>query len=332
MKQEHLERNLSVDILRGFLIFIIMFFHYTYRFSEIFSIETLNFPFLSLWGIFGVGAFFVISGYYMIHKVSDNFSIKFYLKSKFLRLYPAYFFSVVLVFAIVSIFKLPGREVTIVDFFLNIFLLNGFLKTPYVDGAHWYLTYLLLFYVLISFFIKFVYIRKKNNAVFGLLILLFLKDLFKVLNHFIPKIGLIYFLFGKDYLEFIMIGISIYFIISNHSLKYTFFLFLISLLHIVIFQGIEIGIFICLFSLIFYQILKHPKNVKEKFFLYHGKISYILYLIHQNIGYVILLLLVDIFSAFHFWYIFIAYGFILFLSSFIYIFYDQKIQLCLKSK
>lgn len=36
------------------------------------------------------------------------------------------------------------------DWILNIFFINGFIGTRYVDGAHWYLTILISFIVIIS--------------------------------------------------------------------------------------------------------------------------------------------------------------------------------------
>ena len=64
-------------------------------------------------------------------------------------------------YIIVRLFPLPGRTCELKDLLLNEIFLNGFIGTPYVDGAHWYITVLLSAIVIIGILKK---MRIENKA------------------------------------------------------------------------------------------------------------------------------------------------------------------------
>ena len=328
------EKNKQIEVLRGFLMLMIVFFHYTYRFTQLYGIQTINFLSLNKWGTIGVGGFFIITGYFLVPQNLENYDIKDFLIKKIKRIYPSYVLCITLIFISIKIWGLDGRESNFLDYFLNLSLLNGFIDTRYIDGAHWYISYLIIFYIVIGVILKF----NKKASVF-LPIWLIIKDIFKLITVNIPQISIIYKMIGGNYVEFILIGIALKEIlkkvtIEKKLLKEIFrenFIYLlvifISILQICIADGKIVTIGIILFLLMFLLMLRKKYNVTKYNILYFlGGMSYIIYLIHQNIGYQILLGLYDINKEFKFIYIIITFSIILIISYIINKFFEEKVQ------
>jgi peptidoglycan/LPS O-acetylase OafA/YrhL len=98
----------SIDGLRGFLAFFVFLFHscisYNYLTKGSWSLEYTNF--YTLLGPSSVQLFFMITSFLFFSKLLDSNKgeidwFRFYL-SRFLRLYPLYLFSIILVFIIVA--------------------------------------------------------------------------------------------------------------------------------------------------------------------------------------------------------------------------------------
>lgn len=324
-----MRKNENIQFFRAIFILIIIFFHYIYRFGEIYNIRTINFPTLSRWGMIGVGCFFIISGFLMIpKKKNEDFSILKYFLKKILRILPSYILIVSIIFLIVSILKLPGREVNFFTYLLNLSLLNGFIGVEYVDGAHWYLTYLILFYLIAGIYIKYFY----NKTVF-FVALIIIKDLFYLLSFRISFFSIFYNLLGQNYLEFIFLGVLLKDMLISNKLEkskknicYIFFCFI----HFFFFNGKTCAFCYLLFITIFILLFINKKEVKFKIFNRIGDISFILYLIHQNIGYAILLRLCNYYGSYSIIFPFVTFLFVLFLSFIIYELFEKKIQLKIK--
>ncbi len=50
VKSIYESKNLGIEMLRAILILMVIFYHYTYKFEELFNIKTINFVTLSKWG------------------------------------------------------------------------------------------------------------------------------------------------------------------------------------------------------------------------------------------------------------------------------------------
>jgi len=312
-------RNRNIDVLRGILTIMIMFYHYTFRFSEIYGYETINFWSLKDWGSIGVGCFFIITGYFLLPKNSIkniNFS---WLKRKILRLFPQFFLAISLTFILVRLIGLPGREVTFFQYLLNIPFINGFINTPYVDGAHWYLTYLIIFYFLIYLV---SYFSKKMDIfnIWPVRIILIVNLIFKII-----KIPFIYKILGGDYLAFILIGICLKNNFKNNKVYFELFIYLL----LIYFNfGMTIFGFILIFILIFIFFTNKKTNFSKNNLLYFiGEISYVVYLLHQNLGYLILFHLMELnnIGQYYLIYLLLTIVIIIAISKFIYLFSNKII-------
>ena len=323
-------RNKQVDTLRGILILMVIIFHYFYRITTLYGLENVNFFTLNDWGARGVGGFFIITGFYIIPKQIKNFKIKDFLLKKFIRIYPAYILCLTITFLSICIFGLANRETNVIEYLLNVVLLNGFIGVDYVDGAHWYVTYLILFYVILSIIIKL-----KISPKIYLPLWIIVKDTFLLISNVTTSILPLYKLIGGDYIEFIIIGIALnYFIMNKDKLNenrdkwlYTS-ITLLSIIQIFIFEGLTIGIGILIFLLMFILAIKEKLKILEKItpIYFIGTISYVLYLIHQNIGYQMILGLNKTFGDYNILYAILTIIVMVGISYIITKFYEKPIQ------
>lgn len=291
------KKNGQIEALRGIIMFMIMFYHYTFRFESLYGIKTISFFSLDKWGEIGVGCFFIISGYFMIPKNLSEYHMKDYLTKKIVRLYPAYLLCMTFTYFSISIFGLQGRETNFTEYLLNIIMLNGFIGVDYVDGAHWYLTYLVLFYIIISIFLKIQFSKKQIVIIWTII-----NVMLKISVDFIPQFSALFKLSGANYLSFIGIGILFSEFLDNDKKqnRWNFILFTFIITRILADYGIITTCGICIFLLFYVLAVKNKLLMLNKaVFIKLGGISYIVYLLHQNIGYQILLFFYDICDKFY---------------------------------
>lgn len=122
-------------------------FHYTGTFIHDFGLNThLRFGFG--YGHYGVQVFFVISGFVIFMTLERTRHPLDFIVSRFSRLYPVYWASVLLTFVVVSLFGLPGHAVTLKAAIFNLTMLQNFTHIPAVDPVYWTLAVELAFYFL----------------------------------------------------------------------------------------------------------------------------------------------------------------------------------------
>ena len=177
-------RNHCIEGYRGLLILYIILFHYTYRFDALFPEHAINSPFIfSRGAIIGNSIFFLLSGYFTSHSIlKGNIGAKscgYYIINKYWRLWPQYAISVLIIFGISNLLPLNGRNVTIEDAIINFFLIFH-PNIPYVDGAHWFISDLILFQILVGF----VIFLKYNSRIWTLRLLIVIPFAIFVIYHF----------------------------------------------------------------------------------------------------------------------------------------------------
>ncbi len=126
----------------------VVLFHYTTRYRELFGVPT-PLPFEFGFGFYGVHLFFVISGFVISMTIQRSKTATEFVVSRFSRLYPVFWVSVIITFVVCKLFPLKGMDHSLWEFAANLTMFNGFLKIPYVDGVYWSLTYELGFYIAI---------------------------------------------------------------------------------------------------------------------------------------------------------------------------------------
>lgn len=284
-------KNNYVELLRGFLMIWIVLFHYTTRYNELFT-ETFPYEFEN-GGVIGVTFFFIISGYFFYSRIqrSEKLSIcsigKFCI-NKYWRLYPAYFISISIIFVTYQFVELSGRECSFKDFLINVIsIYHPF--SSYVDSAHWFIATLIKIQVLSSIFL--IFKCEKRNIIIILFELFIFSLLIYSNNYSNSCVDKLIFIFSPDSFLKFLLGYNIYmFIMNTCKLKY-FHLCIMTV--IICYYCITINILYVLFySLVTYLVLQNSFNyiVPDKYniLLMIGKYSFTWYLIHQNIGFVII--------------------------------------------
>lgn len=153
-------RNRQIDGLRGIIVVLISVFHVFCRYQQIY--ESTSIPFVELWGDFGVIVFLLISAYFLPRRKERRqekrkpltLVIEFlkYICKKLVRLWPSYFVAITVIMMFSFLIPAPSRSCTWIEYLCNIPFVNGFIGVNYVDGAHWYLTYLIAISAVVSFF------------------------------------------------------------------------------------------------------------------------------------------------------------------------------------
>jgi peptidoglycan/LPS O-acetylase OafA/YrhL len=139
------QRLTQIDGLRAIAALSVVAFHYTTRFDQIFHhITPMKFGFQ--YGYLGVNLFFAISGF-VIYMTLDGIRAPLdFVVSRVSRLFPTYWVAVALTWTIVSIVGLTGYGVTWKEGIINLSMLQSFFSVRDVDGVYWSLQVELLFY------------------------------------------------------------------------------------------------------------------------------------------------------------------------------------------
>lgn len=276
-------RLLELDSIRGLAALAVVFYHFFYRYNSLYEHDLAYTSFAS-YGIYGVNLFFMVSGFVIYWTLNRTENAIDFIVSRFSRLYPVYWFSVVLTFIVVFSFGLDGRETTVLVMFENFLMFHEYLGVPHVDGVYWTLTLELTFYFWIFIIFKFGYLRHAE-LVFSLLVIvsLFYSLGLISLPDFFKK-----FLMLK-YVSFFTAGICFYKISNDLSDKKTIPILCLCLISTIFTESIKAFIIFLFFYIGFYLAISgRLKILTFKPLVYLGGISYSLYLTHQNIGYIII--------------------------------------------
>ncbi|MBP9837610.1 MAG: acyltransferase [Proteobacteria bacterium] len=289
MTAEKDQRLIQLDALRGIAALWVVLYHLTTRFLEIYPQSSA--PVFSLPdGRHGVHLFFMISGYVILMTLDKAKSALDFAVSRFCRLFPTYWLSVLITFSIVSYFGLPGREVTIRDALINLSMIPEALGVSLVDNCYWSLQVELFFYVLMA---TLVFSGQRKNLILILAILV-AADLALLLAwgdsaNSLPKpLKALRLLLGLRFLHLFLFGIICYQRkIDNkwYYLPLLVFCILTSLIE----KKIDHSLIIAAIGMVFFLATNFQISLfRSKFLIFFGFISYPFYLLHQNIGYVII--------------------------------------------
>lgn len=277
------KRILELDALRGIAALAVLIYHYFFRYDMEYAHQGVPVSW-SYYGHLGVNLFFMISGYVIFMTLDRVRRPMDFVVSRFARLYPAYWAAVILTFLVVAAFGLPGREVSPLAALLNLLMFQEFLKIPHVDGVYWTLTVELTFY----FWIFLLYLSRnlaRVDLAFGALAAVgFLHSAGFVDIPFVVRKILI-----LEHLPFFLAGICFYRIANGWNVARSSLIALLALASCI--PGREPGELLTLgiFALVcFGAMMGRLRFLAFPPLVYLGAISYSLYLLHQNIGYVII--------------------------------------------
>lgn len=287
MTEKGTNRILEIDVLRGLAALAVVLYHYTLRFHEVYG-HTTEMRIFFWPGQYGVNLFFMISGFVIFMTLEKTRHWMDFLVSRFSRLFPAYWMAIAVTFLIVLVSGLPGREVSLQAAEVNFSMLQFLVHVPHVDGVYWTLELELCFYVLM--FLLYASHQLQNFEVIAMAWLLLLVAL-HIANasqwiHIPDTLATMMLL---DYGQLFVAG-AMFYLVSKHGwsssriailLTCIFFQYLAS--------DIEAALVTAFFMIIFVLMIGgRLRALAVAPLVYLGTVSYSLYLVHQNVGYVAL--------------------------------------------
>lgn len=295
-------RFYELDLFRFVAAVAVMMFHYTFRGYAADNMSILEFPFLAnifKYGYLGVDLFFMISGFVILLTASKNTSIHFAI-SRITRLYPAFWAAVTLTAIMTVLIGGDRYNVEWLQYIQNLTMLSGYFNIPFIDGVYWTLLIELKFYFLIFILLLFNKINKIEVFLFLWLITTALFSFFGSPGYF----GYIDYFLIPDWASYFIAGAFFYQVRLQGVNKFRIFMIFVSYIlslkyalgrlpHLENYYNVAfsdeiviviITIYYLLFILFSLQKLAFI-NIKSMMIL--GVITYPLYLIHQNIGYML---------------------------------------------
>lgn len=284
----------EIDGSRGYLAFFV-FLHHSYIWQVFLKTNNWEDPKSNLYNQFGetsVVFFFIITAFLFTGKLikSKNQEIDWslYIKARFFRLFPMYFFSVIIIFILVAFLTNFQIEVPFYEnlkssiswILFRIYKdanLNGFEFTDKLNaGVTWTLAYEWAFYFLLPLIALFFKIKNnyKSIIIFTVTAIIIMVVNKSSLRHFTPFLG----------------GIAVALLLNTNKLKailkqkkYTVLAIALLAISVYFFNGGKKPVQIVIFSLVFLIIASGntffgslSSTISRKF----GQVTYSLYLLH----------------------------------------------------
>ena len=285
------QRLIEIDALRGIAALSVVLFHYTTQFKKLFSpAGWTDFEFTH--GHLGVNLFFIISGFVIFMTLERTKVTMDFVVSRFSRLYPAYWFSVACTFAITHWLGLPGKLVDAGTALANGLMFHGFFKVPHVDGVYWTLEVELLFYAGMLFLFSIGRLRHVFHIALLLLVLRWVYFFFEK-KYGIDLPFIVSRIFILRYLPWFIIGLAVY----THTQPKLKDLGRLATLAAVLAVGtiavVDDMMMACVAAVLWVIVLMAARGklsfLRLPLVAWLGSISYPLYLLHENIGWSLLL-------------------------------------------
>lgn len=289
-------RLVEVDTLRGLAAMAVVLFHFTTRFGELYPGNpkpSIAFP----TGHYGVNLFFVISGFVIFMTLERTKNPMDFVVSRFSRLFPAYWVAIFLTFAITHLLGLPGKLVDLGAAIANMTMIHGLFWVPHVDGVYWTLEVELLFYCGMFLLYRIKRLGNIHVALFGLLLL---RVVYYVLEHQfgINLPWIIFRLMILQYIPWFALGISVYQLAHRKETgiwQPAACTATLAVTTLFVCESAAIALLAVVFaSTVFLAANGRLSLLRFGPFVWLGTISYPLYLLHENIGWALILKLLAI--------------------------------------
>jgi peptidoglycan/LPS O-acetylase OafA/YrhL len=293
------DRLASLDWLRLVAALAVVAFHYLFRGAAADDFLETSYPEAAgyaLYGYLGVNLFFLISGYVIAWSAEGRNWVEFSL-ARFVRLYPGFVVCMTVSFAILWTFDPAWGHVGVRQYLANLLMFSPALGQPFVDGVYWSIVLELIFYFWVTVvLIAGAFQRLRLELVAGWLVLC-------AVNEFAIGSGAMRFLCLTEYGPLFASGILVHHIRTRGGSAEAFVLLAASLALSTSLMGIakdwmqgHYGVSVPLAHLVLANLAMHALLVAAVFAnlplrsgavsLAVGGLTYPLYLLHQNAGYV----------------------------------------------
>lgn len=292
-------RIATLDILRLVAALAVVAFHYLFRgtvgegFLENGYPEAAPF---AIYGYLGVNLFFLISGF-VIAWSAEGRSWQDFAIARFSRVYPGFVICMTISFVVLYASSDALLTATLPQYGANLLMFSPVLKQPFIDGVYWSIVLELIFYGWVALaLLTGIYARwKLELAAIWLAIV--------VINEYVIGSEALRFLFITEYAPLFIAGMMMHHIIIHGwsrkviGLAAVAFLLSCELMRIgQIWMQENYGLSIpfanlviastLIYGLLIVGVVLRPYLKTSSITLMLGGLTYPLYLLHQNIGYV----------------------------------------------
>lgn len=142
----------EMDLLRFLAAMAVVFYHYAFRGHAADDMSAMPYPLLAnvaRYGYLGVDLFFIISGF-VILMTAANGSLRSFLVSRIVRLYPAFWACCTLTFVLTLLLGGYRYRADLSQYLVNLTMLSEFFHVEAIDGVYWSLFVELRFYALVT--------------------------------------------------------------------------------------------------------------------------------------------------------------------------------------
>lgn len=292
------QRISEIDFYRFLAALSVIFFHYAFRGAAadnktIFSYAEYM-PFAK-YGYLGVELFFMISGFVILLTASRVSVIEF-IRSRAIRLYPAFWVCSTITFIFTLLLGGERFSATIGQYLTGLTLLGDFLGVRPIDGVYWSIFVEIRFYLLICVLLVFRQMHRVEGFLLGWLLLsvvLFNRHDDMLRRVFIPDYAA-FFIAGAVFWQvrqfgFSMLRLGLLFgsyafslytslsVLGKYSAHYS-----------VEFNGVVVALVLTTFYLLMaLTAINKMGFIARRNWIALGLLTYPLYLLHQNVGYMI---------------------------------------------
>jgi peptidoglycan/LPS O-acetylase OafA/YrhL len=277
-------RLTELDALRGIGALCVLTFHYSTRFHELFP-QAAHVPFSFPGGNYRVLLFFAISGFAIFFTLDRIRTARDFVVNRAARLYPAYFVAMMLTLAIEYLAHATRLLIGPAAILANVTMLQGFAFIPEVDGAYWTLTVEIAFYVCMVAIWKVAGLKRLEWVLAGWLGLRWLWWAWPDMPERIIMLLVL------RYVPFFVLGMLAYRLWSGQRrLAQQAPFATLALLSVATIDTWDITLmFVALLAAFLALIHGHLRFLAVRPLLFLGGISYSFYLIHQHVGFVVML-------------------------------------------
>lgn len=275
----------EMDALRGIGALLVVGFHYTTRFHELFP-KAPHAPFSIGGGDYRVLLFFAISGFAIFFSLRRLASAWDFVANRAVRLLPAYWAAMLLTLVIEHLGHMTMLYIPPFAALMNVTMLQGFFFLPAVDGAYWTLTVEIAFYLCILALWQVCRVRHIERI---LIVWLLVRLVFELAWTDMPERMVM--LLILRHIPFFAIGMACYRVwAGERSWRQQGPLLAAIVATIAVSETVDFLIVGLLIMLIFAAMVEgRMRWLCVAPLIWVGQISYALYLVHQHIGFTIML-------------------------------------------
>lgn len=292
----------ELDLLRFLAAMSVVIFHFSFRGAAADGFTSVAYPawdIVSRYGYLGVDLFFMISGFVILLSTEGK-SITDFVASRMVRLYPAYWICVTLSVLAVVFWGYGPMTATLPQYLANLTMIQFLIGSSNIDGVYWSLVIELQFY-----FLVFIAMALGLAGHWLLVLAAWLSAV--ILMMLIPGLApsIIEFLLIPDWASYFIAGAVFYLVRRDGWTAARALVILVACglsVHLSIERAHSIGDYyqtpidpminaalVLSFHLIFTLIASNRLPwLNRPGFVTIGALTYPLYLIHQNIGYILI--------------------------------------------